>query len=75
MYRICRNGRASKTSTMAGKIVRINSTSCASMVFEDNFSISTSARRYRTKLQIARVTIRAQSWNSTSSSMAGHEAS
>lgn len=45
MYRICKDGRASKMRTMAGRIVQINSTSWASTVFEDSFSISISARR------------------------------
>lgn len=44
-------------------------------MFEDNFSISMSARRYRTRLQMANATIRAWSWNSTSSSIMGDEAS
>lgn len=44
-------------------------------MFEDRFSISISARRYRTRLQIASATIRAWSWNSMSSSMIGDEAS
>lgn len=59
MYRICRDGRANMMSTIAGKIVQISSISWASTVFEDNFSISISARRYRTRLQIASATIRA----------------
>lgn len=75
MYRICSDGRASRTRTMAGRIVQINSISCASTVLEDSFSDSISARRYRTRLQIASATIRAWSWNSTSSSMIGEEAS
>lgn len=61
--------------TMAGRIVQISSTSWASTVFEDSFSISIRVRRYRTRLQIANATIRAWSWNSTSSSMIGEEAS
>lgn len=44
-------------------------------MFEDSFSINMSARRYRTRLQMASATIRAWSWNSTSSSMIGDEAS
>lgn len=31
--------------TIAGRIVQISSTSCASTVFEDSFSMSMSARR------------------------------
>lgn len=61
--------------TMAGRIVQISSISWASTVFEDSFSISMSARRYRTRLQMASATIRAWSWNSTSSSIMGDEAS
>lgn len=61
--------------TMAGKIVQMSSTSWASTVLEDNFSKSIKVRRYRTRLQIANATIRAWSWNSTSSSMMGDEAS
>lgn len=61
--------------TIAGRMVQISSTSWASTVFEDNFSISISARRYRTRLQMASATIRAWSWNSTSSSIMGDEAS
>lgn len=60
---------------MAGRIVQMSSTSCASTVFEDSFSISMSAKRYRTKLQMASATMRAWSWNSISSSMIGEEAS
>lgn len=45
MYRIWRDGRASRMRTMAGRIVQINSTSWASTVFDDSFSISISARR------------------------------
>lgn len=44
-------------------------------MFEDSSSINMSARRYRTRLQMASATIRAWSWNSTSSSMIGDEAS
>ena len=61
MYKICRDGKASRIRTIAGRMVQISSTSCASTVFEDSFSISISARRYRTKLQIANATIRAWS--------------
>jgi len=56
-------------------MVQINSISWASTVFDESFSISMSVRRYSTKLQIASATIRAWSWNSTSSSMIGDEAS
>lgn len=45
IYRICRDGKASRIRTIAGKIVQISSTSCASTVFEDSFSISMSAKR------------------------------
>ena len=45
MYRICRDGKASRIRTMAGRIVQISSTSCASTVFEDSFSISMRAKR------------------------------
>lgn len=44
-------------------------------MFDDNFSISISVSRYSTRLQIASATIRAWSWNSTSSSIIGDEAS
>lgn len=75
MYRICSEGRASKMRTMAGRIVQINSISCASTEFEDSFSVSMRVKRYRTRLQIASATIRAWSWNSTSSSIMGDDAS
>lgn len=45
MYRICNEGRASKIRTTAGRIVQISSTSCASTVFEDSFSINISVKR------------------------------
>lgn len=45
IYRICRDGRASRIRTMAGRIVQISSTSWASTVFEDSFSISMSVSR------------------------------
>ncbi len=45
IYRICRDGRASRMRTIAGRMVQISSTSCASTVFEDSFSISMSVRR------------------------------
>lgn len=75
MYRICRDGRARSTRTMAGRIVQISSTSWASTALDDSFSISMWAKRYRTRLQMAKATIRAWSWNSTSSSIIGDEAS
>lgn len=75
MYRICRDGRASRMRTIAGRIVQISSTSWASMVLEESFSINISVSRYKTRLQIIRATMRAWSWNSTSSSMIGEEAS
>ena len=62
-------------STMAGRIVQTSSIACASTVLDDSFSVSMRARRYRTKLQIARATIRAWSWNCVSSSIMGDEAS
>lgn len=40
MYRICRDGRASRMRTIAGRIVQTSSTSCASTVLEDSFSVS-----------------------------------
>ena len=43
MYRICRDGRAIKIETIAGKIVQIVSTSCASIVLVwVNFVVSIS---------------------------------
>lgn len=45
MYRIWRDGRASRTRTIAGRIVQISSTSWASTVFEDRFSINIRVRR------------------------------
>lgn len=45
MYRICRDGRARRMRTIAGRIVQISSTSCASTVLEDSFSISINAKR------------------------------
>lgn len=45
IYRICRDGRARRMRTIAGRIVQISSTSCASTVLEDSFSISISAKR------------------------------
>lgn len=45
IYRIWRDGRASRTRTIAGRIVQISSTSWASTVFDDSFSINISARR------------------------------
>lgn len=45
IYRICREGKASRMRTIAGRIVQISSTSCASTVFEDSFSISMSVKR------------------------------
>lgn len=61
--------------TMAGRIVQISSTSWASTVLDERFSISINISIYRTRLQIARATIRAWSWNSTNSSIIGDEAS
>ena len=60
---------------MAGRIVQMSSTSCASTVLEDSFSASISVSKRRTRLQIASATIRAWSWNSMSSSMIGEEVS
>lgn len=45
MYRICSDGRASRMRTMAGRMVQISSTSCASTVFDDSFSINMRVRR------------------------------
>lgn len=45
IYRICRDGRASRMRTMAGRIVQMSSTSWASTVLEDSFSASISVRR------------------------------
>lgn len=61
--------------TIAGRIVQTSSISCASTVLDDSFSVSIMVSRYSTRLQIARAVIRAWSWNSTSSSMIGDEAS
>lgn len=62
-------------STTAGRIVQTSSISWASTVLDDSFSVSIIVSRYSTRLQIARAVIRAWSWNSTSSSMIGDEAS
>lgn len=70
-----RDGRARVIRTIAGRIVHTSSIACASTVLEDSFSVSIRARRYRTRLQIAKATIRAWSWNWISSSMIGDEAS
>lgn len=40
MYRIRREGNASMTSTMAGRIVQTSSISCASTVLDESFSVS-----------------------------------
>ena len=61
--------------TTAGRIVQTSSIACASTVFDDSFSVSIRVSKYSTRLQIARAVIRAWSWNSTSSSMIGDEAS
>lgn len=45
IYRIRRDGRERRIRMIAGRIVQMHFTSCASTVFEDNFSISVSARR------------------------------
>lgn len=60
---------------MAGRIVHTSSISGASTVLDDSFPVSVRVSRYSTRLQIARAVIRAWSWNSTSSSMIGEEAS
>lgn len=63
------------TSTRAGRIVHTSSIACASTMLDDSFSVSIRVRRYRTRLQIARATIMAWSWNCRSSSIIGDEAS
>lgn len=45
MYRICKDGRASRIRTIAGRMVQTSSTSWASTVFEDSFSMSIRASR------------------------------
>lgn len=45
--------------TIAGRIVQTSSISCALMVLDESFSVSMKVRRYRTRLQMARATIRA----------------
>lgn len=75
IYRICRDGRASMIRTIAGRIVQTSSISWASTVLDVSFSVSIMVSRYSTRLQMARAVIRAWSWNSTSSSMIGDEAS
>lgn len=62
-------------STAAGRIVQTSSITWASTVLDDSFSVSVVASRYSTKLQMARAVIMAWSWNCTSSSMIGDEAS
>lgn len=61
--------------TIAGRIVHTSSISCALIVLDESFSVSMKVRRYSTRVQMARATMRAWSWNSTSSSMMGEEAS
>lgn len=75
IYRIRRDGRASAISTIAGRIVQTNSIACALTVLAVSFPVSITVRRYRTRLQIAKATIKAWSWNCVSSSMMGEEAS
>lgn len=75
IYRIRRDGRARVISTIAGRIVQTSSIACALTVFDDSFCVSIRVNRYRTRLQIARATIKAWSWNWISSSMIGDEAS
>lgn len=58
-YRIRSDGRASAIRTMAGRIVQTNSIACASTVLAVSFPVSISISRYRTRLQMARATIRA----------------
>ena len=74
-YRIRRDGRASAIRTMAGRIVHTSSIACASTVLAVSFPVSVVVKRYRTRLQMARATMRAWSWNCISSSMIGDEAS
>lgn len=62
-------------NTAAGRMVQTSSISWASTVLDDSFSVSMRASRYRTRLQMARATIRAWSWNCISSSIIGDEAS
>lgn len=45
MYRIRNDGRASITSTMAGRMVHTSSISCAFTVFDESFSVSMKVRR------------------------------
>lgn len=45
IYRIRRDGRASITRTMAGRIVQTSSIACALTVLEVSFSVSIRVRR------------------------------
>lgn len=44
-------------------------------MFDESFSVRVMVRRYSTRVQMARAVIMAWSWNSTSSSIIGDEAS
>lgn len=76
MYRIRRDGRAIMMRIMAGRIVQIVSTSCASIVLVwVRLVVSMSEMIYSTRELIRKTIIRVWSWKCNSSSMMGDVAS
>lgn len=76
MYKIRRDGRAIMMRIMAGRIVQIVSTSCASIVLVwVRLVVSMSEMIYSTRELIRKTIIRVWSWKCSSSSMMGDVAS
>lgn len=76
MYRIRRDGRAIIMRMMAGRMVQIVSTACASIVLVwVRLVVSMSEMMYNTKELIRKTIIRVWSWKCRSSSMMGDVAS
>lgn len=76
IYRIRRDGRAIMMRMMAGRIVQIVSTSCASIVLVwVRLVVSMSEMMYSTRELIRKTIIRVWSWKCSSSSMMGDVAS
>lgn len=76
MYKIRRDGRAIMMRIMAGRIVQIVSTSCASIVLVwVRLVVSMSEIIYSTRELMRKTIIRVWSWKCSSSSMMGDVAS
>lgn len=76
IYKIRRDGRAIMIRIMAGRIVQIVSTSCASIVLVwVRLVVSMSEMMYSTRELIRKTIIRVWSWKCSNSSMMGDVAS